>query len=182
MKIHKIFALLFISTLFFSCSFFTDNSPDRVFQLIGLNANKIPSSFERVFKEYRQMKANGSLQTLADDKKTMRSSTCVEAVNFYYGATFKEDIKKINALDKTDETKPIIEAAIDMFEYAQKVQNDDFPKIAKMIDDGKSDEEIDLAARKLDDTKGVELDKKYKNVMNLLLPYADKHGVEYKKF
>jgi hypothetical protein len=51
-----------------------------------------------------------------------------------------------------------------------------------MIDDGKSEEEINLAAKQLDDTKGIELDKKYKKVMDLLLPYADKHGVEYKRF
>lgn len=181
MKINKITALLFLSSLLFSCNLYND-SPDTVFQQIGLNANKVPSSFERVFKEYRQMKANGTLQTLADDKKSMRPSTCVEAVNFYYGETFKEDIKKVNNLSKTDETKPIIEAGIELFEYAQEIQRNDFPKIAKMIDDGKTDEEIDLAARQLDDTKGVELDKKYKKVMDLLLPYADKHGVEYKKF
>lgn len=182
MKIRKIFALVFVSTLLFSCNFFTDSSPNRVFELIGLNANKIPQSFERVFKEYYQQKQNGSLQALADDQKTMRSSNCVDAVNFYYGNTFKEDIKKINALSKTDETEPIIKAGIELFEYAQEVQTNDFPKIAKMIDDGKSEEEINLAAKQLDDTKGIELDKKYKKVMDLLLPYADKHGVEYKRF
>ena len=78
MKIHKIIALVFLSTLLFSCNFFTDNSPNRVFELIGLNANKIPFSYERVFKEYYQHKQNGTLEALADDKKSMRSSTCVE--------------------------------------------------------------------------------------------------------
>ncbi|WP_281233112.1 hypothetical protein [Flavobacterium gelatinilyticum] len=182
MKIHKIIALVFVSTFLFSCNFFTDSSPNRVFELIGLNANKIPSSYERVFKEYYQQKQNGTLQALADDQKSMRSSTCVEAVNFFYGNTFKEDIKKIHNLSKTDETKPIIEAAIDMFEYAQEIQTNDFPKIAKMIDDGKTQEEVNQAAQQLDNTKGAEVDKKYKKVMELLLPYADKHGVEYKKF
>lgn len=182
MKIQKIIALVFVSTLLFSCNFFTDNSPERVFELIGLNANKIPKSFERVFKEYYQQKQNGTLQALAEDQKSMRNSNCVDAVNFYYGNTFKEDIKKINALSKTEETEPIIKAAIDMFEYAQNIQTNDFPKIAKMIDDGKREEEVLHAAKELDNAKGMELDKKYEKVMSLLLPYADKHGVEYKKF
>ncbi|WP_163410715.1 hypothetical protein [Flavobacterium ajazii] len=182
MKIHKIIALVVLSTVLFSCNFFTDSSPNRVFELIGLNANKIPQSFERVFKEYYQQKVNGTLQALADDQKSMRPSTCVEAVNFYYGNTFKEDIKKINSLSQTEETKPIIEAGIELFKYAQEVQTNDFPKIAKMIDDGKTEEEVNRAAKELDDTKGIELDKKYEKVMKLLLPYADKHGVEYKKF
>lgn len=181
MKTLKILSYLLVSGLLFSCNLFND-SPNRVFELIGLNANKIPSSFLTVFKEYQQQKLNGTLQTLADDKKSMRPSNCVEAVDFYYSNTFTEDIKKIKKLSKTEETKPIIEAGLELFEYAQEIQRNDFPKIAKMIDDGKSEEEINLVAQQLDDTKGVELDKKYEKVMKLLLPYADEHGVEYKKF
>ena len=82
----------------------------------------------------------------------------------------------------TKEAEPIIKAGIELFEYVDEIQNKDFMMIAKMIDDGKSNEEVDAAARNLDDTKGIELDKKYTKVMDLLLPYADKNGVEYKKF
>ncbi|MDR7212416.1 hypothetical protein [Flavobacterium piscis] len=181
MRFKKIITLLFLSGFIFSCNLVND-SPDSIFKLIGLNANKVPSSFGLIFKEFRLQKAKGRLQVPAADNKSRRPATCVEAVNYFYSNTFTEDIKKIKKLNKTEETKPIIEAGIELFEYAQEIHRNDFPKIAKMIDEGKSDEEIDLAAKQLDDTKGIELDKKHEKTMKLLLPYADKHGIKYKKF
>ncbi|MBE8728317.1 hypothetical protein [Flavobacterium hungaricum] len=163
-----------------SCNLIKDD-PNEIFQQIGLNANKIPSSFERVFKEFRQQKANGTLQLPAEDGKTMRKATCVEVVNYAYANTFKKDIERIKDLNPDDDAVEIVNSGIDLFEYADQIQSKDFMIIAKMIDEGKSDEEVDKAARNLDDTKGIELDKKYTKVMNLLLPYADKKGVEYKK-
>jgi len=177
----KIVFILFVSTLVSSCNLLND-SPDQVFQVIGLNANKIPRSFEQVFKEFRQHKENGSLQVPTADNKSTRPGSCVESVKYWYGNTFKEDIKKIKKLKVEEEAKPIVTAALDLFEYADEIQKTDFITIAKMIDEGKSGEEIDNASRKLDDTKGILLDKKHENVMKLLLPYADKNGVEYKTF
>lgn len=177
----KIIFILFLSTIVLSCNMLYD-SPDQVFQVIGLNANKIPKSFEQVFKELRQHKANGSLQVPTTDNKSVRPASCVESVKYWYGNTFKEDIKKIKKLKADEEAKPIVKAALDLFGYADEIQKTDFITIAKMIDEGKSDEEIDNASRKLDDTKGILLDKKNENVMKLLLSYADKNNVEYKIF
>lgn len=177
----KIICILFLLTIVSSCNLLND-SPDQVFEVIGLNANKIPRSFEQVFKELRQHKANGSLQVPTSDNKSMRPGTCVESVKYWYGNTFKEDIKKIKKLQVEEEAKPIVTAALDLFQYADEIQKTDFVIIAKMIDEGKTEEEIDTASRKLDDTKGILLDKKYESVMKLLLPYADKNGVEYKTF
>jgi hypothetical protein len=177
----KIIFILFLSAIVSSCNLLND-SPDQVFEVIGLNANKIPKSFERLFKEFYQQKINGSLQVPTTDNKSMRPGTCVESINYWYGNTFKEDIKKIKKLKVEEEAKPIVKAALDLFQYADEIQKTDFLIIAKMIDEGKSEEEIDNASRKLDDTKGILLDKKYESVMKLLLPYADKNGVEYKTF
>ncbi len=173
------FLLLFITAV--SCNFVKD-SPDQIFNTVGLNTNKIPSSFERVFKEFRQHKANGTLQLPTEDGKAMKKATCIEVVKFAYANTFKEDIRRIKNLNPTKEAEPIIKAGIELFEYADEIQNSDFMMIAKMIDEGKSDEEIDNAAKQLDDTKGVALDQKYNKVIDLLLPYADANGVEYNKF
>lgn len=177
----KIISIFFLLTIVSSCNLLND-SPDQVFQVIGLNANKIPKSFERVFRELYQQKINGSLQVPAADNKSMRPATCVESVKYWYGNTFKEDIKKIKKLQVEEEAKPIVTAALDLFQYADEIQKTDFLIIAKMIDEGKSEEEINKASRKLDDTKGILLDKKHESVMKLLLPYADKNGVEYKTF
>jgi hypothetical protein len=177
----KIISSFFLLTIISSCNLLND-SPNKVFEVIGLNANKIPKSFERVFKEFYLQKVNGSLQVPAADNKSMRPATCVESVKYWYAHTFKEDIRKIKELQVEEEAKPIVTAALDLFEYADEIQKTDFVVIAKMIDEGKTEDEINNASKKLDDTKGILLDKKYEAVMKLLLPYADKNGVEYKTF
>jgi len=53
-------------------------------------------------------------------------------------------------------------------------------RIAKMIDEGKPDEEIDTAIKELDINKGPIVDEKFNKVYDLIIPYADKHGVDYK--
>ncbi|MBZ4037592.1 hypothetical protein K6T82_22715 [Flavobacterium sp. 17A] len=177
-KVGLLFVLIFSIV---SCNFIHD-TPDYVFNIIGLNTNKIPISFRRVFKEFRQHKADGTLRLPSDDGKTMKKASCVEVVQYAYSDTFKEDIRRIKSLNPTEDAKPVVEAGIELFEYVDEIQSKDFMIIAKMIDDGKSDEEIDYAAKKLDETKGVILDQKQSKVMNLLLPYADANGVEYKRF
>lgn len=177
-RIIRALSLVFVSFLF-SCQLFGD-SPDKVFQTIGLNANKINGSFSRDFKELRQHKAGGSMQVPAADNKTLRPATCVEYVNYVYAQKLDRDVERIGKLTVTDETKPIINAALDLFRYADEVYKNDYPALARMIDEGKTDVEIDAAVEKLDSTKGAALDQKYKTTMDLLLPYADKHGVKYK--
>lgn len=174
--IYLLFCLLSILT---SCDLMYE-SPDKIFQTIGLNGNKIPHGFQRHFNEIRKRKANGILEIVGEDNKTMKQVTCVEYMEFAYNQTFNSDIEKIKNLKPTNEAKPIIAAGLKTFEYADEIYKKDFPIIAKMIDEGKSDKEIDAAIAKLDETKGVELDRLYTEMMDLLIPYAKKHGVEYK--
>ncbi|PXY39604.1 hypothetical protein DMB65_16365 [Flavobacterium cheongpyeongense] len=66
----------------------------------------------------------------------------------------KDTSKKIKKIKVEKEAKPIITVTLDLFQDADEIQKTDFLIIAKMIDEGKSEEEIDIASRKLDDTKG----------------------------
>ncbi len=179
MKI-KIISFFILLISIFSCNLIND-TPDQVFHIIGLSANKIPSSFQRIFREFREHKANGTLKLPSEDGKTMKRASCEEVVKFAYANIFKQDIKRIKDLHPTKDAEPIVKAGIELFEYADEIQTRDFLMIAKMIDQGKSDEEIDIAVKHLDDTKGAELDQRFGKVMDLLLPYADANGVEYNK-
>jgi hypothetical protein len=171
-------ALIFLTILITACDLMHD-SPEKIFDTIGLNGNKIPHGFHRHFKEMRQHKANGSLRILAEDNKTMKQATCEEYIAFAYKRTFEPDIENIKNLKGTDEAKPIIAAGLAMFEFADKIYKNNFPPIAKMIDEGKTDAEVDAAIDQLESTKGEELETKYKETMNLLIPYAKEHGVKY---
>lgn len=161
-----------------SCNF-SGTSPKTVFETIGLNGNKIPRNFYRAFDEIRGQKNNGTLIIVTPEGET-KNVSAEEYVKTYYTKMYDDDIKKVKELSADEETQPIIEAGLEMFLYADEIYKTDYIRIAKMIDEGKSDEEINLEIEKLEATKGVELDKKYNKTMDLLIPYADKHGVEYK--
>ena len=158
----------------------TQDSPEKIFNTVGLNVNKIPRSFERHFREIRLHKANGTLQVLAEDNSTMKAATCVVFIEYAYGKTFESDIRNIRNLSGNEDSQPVIDAGLELFEYADEIYKEDFPRIARMIDEGRAGAEIDSAIDELDMSKGVELDRKYNKVMDLLLPYADKHYVPYK--
>lgn len=168
-----------LSGIITSCNMMEDK-PDKVFQTIALNANLIPSDFSRIFKEIQQHKTNGSLKTPLADGKTMNNASAVEFVSYRYTKSFENIIENVQKLSQNDETKPIVSAALQLFQYADEVYKKDFPAIAKLIDDGSTAEQIDAAIQQLNNSKGAELQKKYEATMMLILPYADKHGVEYK--
>lgn len=154
--------------------------PQKIFNKIGLNGNKIPGSFDREFNEISAHKAKGSLVIVTQNNEVKRGVSALEYVENHYSKLLEADIEGIKELKSNEETRPIIDAGLDMFQYADQIYKNDFPKIAKMIDDERPDEEINAAIEELDATKGVELDKKYGKAMELLLPYADKNGIEYK--
>lgn len=154
--------------------------PEKIFTKIGFNGNKIPRSFKSHFKEIRTHISKGTLTIVTKENKVKEGVTATEYVENTYPNMFEEDIKEIKNLASDEESKPIIDAGLKMFLYADEIYKNDFVRIAKMIDDKKTNEEIDAAIEELDATKGLELDKKYETVMKLLLPYADKNKVEYK--
>jgi|SRR5690554_12776 len=162
-----------------SCNL-TGANPQKIFNKIGLNGNKIPRSFKQHFKEIRGQIANGSLTVVTKDNEVKRGVTATDYIEIMYVNMFENDIKGIKELASDSESQPIIDAGLEMFQYADEIYKNDFLRIAKMIDEGKPDEEIDAAIEELDYTKGLELDEKYNKVMDLLLPYADKNGVKYK--
>ncbi|MFT3901989.1 MAG: hypothetical protein QM727_02405 [Niabella sp.] len=162
-----------------SCGLNEKRYPERVFEKIALNGNKILGSFKQHFKEIRAQLKGGNL-VIVTPKNEVKEVSASEYIENHYSHMFDGDIKAIKELKPKEETAQILKKGLDMFQYADEIYKNDFPRIAKMIDEGKSDEEIDTAIENLDLTKGVALDEKRESVMNAIIPYADKHGVDYK--
>lgn len=174
--IYFTFALCFSAA---SCGLGEKSYPEEVFEKVKLNGNKIPDGFKRHFTEIRGHLKAGSLVIVTKEKKVKKVNASEYVANHYIHM-FDDDIKELKALKSDRETKPIIEAALKMFCYVDEIYKTDFPRIAKFIDDGKSDEEIDAIIAKLDESKGSVIDAKYNKVHDIIMPYADKHDVQYK--
>lgn len=179
MKKYIVYMVLFMTCLGqISCD---PNGIDsqKTFDVLGLSLNKIPYEFKSHFNEIRGQIKNGSLTYVAPDNTVKKGVTAVAFVENHYPNMLKKDIEAIKNLSVDDETRLMQAATLDVFNYTQKVYETDMLSIAKMIDEGKSDAEIDAAIQELQVTKGKIIDEKFNKAHDLIFPYADKHGIEY---
>jgi len=174
-----IFYLLVCTCCLASCNYL-GSSPKKVFDTVGLNSNVIPTSFSNQFDEIRGQKRVGNLKVYSMEDKQFIPATALEYVTANYQNSLDPYIKKIQALKGNEESQPIIVAGLVMFQFMDDIYKNDYPIIAKMIDGGVPADEIDLAIEQLESTKGAQLNQFQMNTMDLLFPYADEHGIEYK--
>ena len=154
-------------------------NPQKTFKVLGLSLNKIPYKFSQHFKEIRAQYKNGSLTYVTKDNQVKKGVSAEEYVQNMYPSMFDKEIETINNLKVNDETRPMQAASLDVFNYSKEVYETDMLRIAKMIDEGKSDQEIDAAIEELQNTKGDIIDEKFNKAHDLVFPYADKNGIEY---
>lgn len=172
--------LLFPVLLFLSaCGLGGKSYPEEVFEKVKLNSNKIPDGFKRHFTEIRAQLKAGNLMIVTPQNEVKKVNATAYVANHYLHM-FDTDIKAIESLKPDEETKEMLADALDMFRYADTIYKTDFPRIALMIDEGRPDEAIDAAIAELDAEKGPVMNGKYNKVHDKIIPYADKHGVEYK--
>ena len=176
-KIHYILLILFSFTII-SCDP-NGMNPEKTFEVCGLSLNKIPYKFSQHFKEIRAQHKNGSLTYVTQNNEVKKGVSAVEYVENMYPNMFKKEIEALNQLVVDDETRPMQKASLDVFKYSEEVYKTDMLPIAKMIDDGKSDQEIDAAIEELQNTKGKIIDEKFNKAHDLIFPYADKHKIKY---
>lgn len=155
-------------------------NPKKTFDVLGISLNKIPTDFSSHFREIRGQLKNGSLSYVSKDNESKRGVSATEFVENVYSMLLKKAIEDIKNLKVDDETRPMQTATLDVFNYTQEIYTTDMIRIAKMIDEGKSDAEIDAAIEELENTKGKIRDEKFNKAHELIFAYADKHGIEYK--
>lgn len=170
--------LLFLGFTVISCSP-NGIDPEKTFEVCGLSLNKIPYKFSQHFKEIRAQYKNGSLTYVTPNNEVKKGVSAEEYVQNMYPTMFKKEIEALNKLNVDDETRPMQKASLDVFKYSEEVYKTDMLRIAKMIDEGKSDQEIDAAIEELQSTKGKIIDEKFNKAHDLIFPYADKHNIKY---
>ena len=172
-------ALLSIAILFTSCSQLTESRPEKIFTTIGLNSNTVNGDFVRIFKEIKGQGEAGRLHIIEGKEYKTTDSYQVYFKN-RYSNFFDNYIENVKKLKVGKEDQKMIDKALEMFTKANEVYAKDFLPIAKMIDEKKPDAEIDAAILQLTETKGKMLENLRADVLDLSIPYAEKHGIEVK--
>ncbi|KAF2509121.1 hypothetical protein [Flavobacterium foetidum] len=164
--------LVLIAIVSSSCN---NLSPEKTFEIAGLNSNLLSRFGGKEINE----KLQSEPQVYDENQKKMTPSS-------YYDA-FKYDIKNLEARFQTikdiaedDDNKQFLQASKDLFAYAIAKQKEGYLPIAKMKDEKASDEQIQKAIADFDASTQKDIDAKFSKLMNEAKAYVEKHNINAK--
>jgi hypothetical protein len=157
-KAIRFVVLLFTSMSLLACQFFA-NSPEEYFDRAALNSNAISRFGGDYFNTYLKYIKGGNAQGLYN--------TCEKYVKNYSITTAENSLKKVKELYPTKETKPMIEASIDLYTFVLQHYKDEHLKIARMIDQKQPEETINNAIIVFDEKYYDTFLTKYNNGIKL---------------
>jgi len=154
-------------------------TPERYFDVSVLNANTIGRFGGKEIYEMLQE----APQSYDEKSKKMVQSSYVEHVKFRIAYTDKT-YKDLQALPETEETKPMIDASKDLFNYTIDKEKNGYLSIAAMKDAHAADDSIKQAAVNFNQQYADTFGQKFDKLMKLGKAYADIHHikVEFHKF
>lgn len=177
----KIKSLLTIVILIFLQSCKMENTPEEYFDRSALNTNLFMEFGGKDFKTMGQNKKANQLLAF-DDKSMFQAKSYEDHVLRFKVLQINQSIEKIKDLQPTEETKPMIDASLDLFNFVKEKYETDYIKICRLMDKNASSVEIDKAIVEMESISFPVFAQKYKKLWDLALPYAKNHGIEVKSF
>lgn len=176
MKFTKL--ILILLTLFFlqACS---NTTPETYHQKAVLSTNLVLMGYSpQFFDEILELKDKGRLTVFKDNRQ--QPATAAEYMEHRL-PDLSKNISEIKSLKKTDETEAMLDASLDFFEHAQKIFNQEYPKIAEMIDAGQPRAATEAAIIQIFETHDPQMKAKYEKLEKIADSYAKKHDIEVRK-
>lgn len=174
-------AILIALILIFLQSCKMENTPEEYFDISALNTNLFMDFGSKDFATMKQNKDANQLIAF-DEKGTFPAKSYEDHILRFKVSYLKQSIKKIEDLKPTDETKPMIDASLDLFNFVKNKYETDYIKIARLMDTKAPQETIDKAIAEMEASSFPVFEAKYKKLWDLALPYAKDHGIDVKTY
>jgi hypothetical protein len=158
-----------------------ENTPEEYFDRTSLNTNLIVEFGARDFKRMGEAKSSNQLLAF-DEKSTFPAKSYEDHILRFKIPYINQTIEKIKDLKPTEETTPMINASLDLFNFVKDKYQTDYVKIARMMDKKEPKTEIEKAVFEMETVNFATFDQKYKKLWDLALPYAKEHGIEVKTY
>ncbi|MFV0303980.1 MAG: hypothetical protein ACK5IC_00675 [Moheibacter sp.] len=161
--------------LFMACNL---DSPDRYVGKAVLNTTLLGYQFGFPYFEHLSgLRSSGNLK-IYENKEFRESGSFVEYLEKVSIPEIAQKYEDIKALKRTEEAGPMLDASIDLFQFALDYMRTDYKAIAQMMDEGVPNPEIERAIYEFEQAKGPVFDEKYDLVGVLGKKYADDNGVD----
>ncbi|SFE27291.1 hypothetical protein SAMN05518672_105123 [Chitinophaga sp. CF118] len=151
-------------------------SPEMNFDIAVLNCNMITGiSGDGLMNELESPSAK-----LAEGSKTQvvamtRKETIDLKIHF-----IEENLKKLNKLIKTEDTKEMIQTSTSLNEYVLAIYKNEYSELAKMYDEGAPREQIQLKGQSIHDKYNTKFEELFEKLTTLGKAYAKKHNIAVK--
>ena len=170
--------IFFLAIVIQSCS--TD-TPESYFSKTTLNVNKYIGMGAKDFQNMIGFQSQGDLFAKVDGK-FVPSDNFEAHVKTYKIFNIETDIENIQKLKPTEETKEMINASLEVFNFVKSKYETDYIKIAKLLDDKVGKQKIDAAIRNFEKQNLEELNKKIDILYSIAIPYAKNNDIEVSFF
>ncbi|MBC9797220.1 hypothetical protein [Sinomicrobium weinanense] len=173
-------AIILLSVLSVSLTSCNQATPDKVVQRTWLNTNNVTARYSpKFFGELRALKAKGNIIVFKENEAI--KGTAVEYVNQMVIDPLNESINKVEGLPEKEDTKELIAASLDVFNYGKEIFENEYLDIATMIDEGQPEKAIDAAIEKLFVTHDENMQVRLLYLDELAISYAEKHNIPIQK-
>ena len=165
--------IFIISILLFlqSCNF---HKPEDYFGRTTLNVNNLRLVGRTHFEQMILGKENSSLYASIDGK-LQKTDNCELYVKTAMTPSYEHYITQIEELKPTADTKEMIDASLDLFNFILEKHNIDYIKIAKLIDANADKKIIEAAITKFEEDNFPIIGIKVNHLFKIAKPYAQKH-------
>ena len=169
----KLTLIISLFLLLQSCNF---HKPNDYFGRTTFNVNGLSLVGRTHFEEMILGKELFSLYAFIDGKG-QKTDNCELYVKTVIIPSLEDTIKKIKELKPTSDTKEMIEASIDLFNFILEKYNTDYIKIAKLIDANSDKKIIEEAIVKFEEDNFPIIGTKVDRLFKISKPYAKKHNL-----
>lgn len=161
--------MVMVSTIT-ACNF-RANTPEEYFDQAALNTNQISRFGTYYFEDYQFYLKNVSGTAGTTCEKYLENSILHAEKN----------LEKIKKLQPTSATKPMLDASITLYSYVLTSYKTEHLKIAKLIDQHESEEQINKALTELDTKPYDAFIEKYNKLWELADIYAKDNYIAVEK-
>ena len=158
------------AVVFISCG---NPPPDQLFARVVLNTNLL---FGFAGSGMQRELASPSVKLV--DEKTMATAPMKRAeVVQTKLETIEANFEKVKAISSNEETKPMLDAAIALYEFVIPVYKNEYAQLAKLYDDGAPAEQIAALEKTIQEKYGARFESLYDAVGTTGKAYAAKHNI-----
>ena len=155
------------------CTSCNSVSPEKCFEIAVLNSNMLVGFANQ--GQLRELESPSvKLPENGGEPVAMKRSEVIESK-----ADFVEtNLKKLQGLKETEDTKEMVQASLALHEYILPVYKTEYQQLARLYDEGASKESIEAQAQAIHDKYAPKFDELYDKLISIGKSFAERHNIK----